>query len=48
MGHIRIDLFNTNNKWVEFELTNVNAFIIHVKFGLTSIDMIHILTRFVY
>ena len=45
MGHIRVDLPNTNNKWVEFWLVNVDTFIIRVGFGLTNIDMIHILTR---
>ena len=45
MDHIRVDLPNMNNKWVEFELTNVNMFIIRVGFGLVNIDTIHILTR---
>ena len=45
MGHIRIDQLNTNNKWVEFELTNIDIFIIRVGFGLMNIDTIHILTR---
>ena len=44
MGHIRVDLLNTNNKWVGFELANVDAFIIHIGFGLTNIDTIHTLT----
>ena len=26
MGHIRVNLPNTNNKWVEFELANVDKF----------------------
>ena len=42
----RIDLPNTNNKWVEFELANVNKFVIRVGFGLTNIDTIHILTQY--
>ena len=48
MGHIRVDLPNTNNKWVEFELANVDTFIIRVirvRFGLTNIDTIRTLTR---
>ena len=45
MGHIRVDLSNTNNKWVEFELVNIDMFIIHVGFGLMNIDTIRILTR---
>ena len=45
MGHIRVDLPNTNNKWVGFGLANVDTFIIHVGFGLTNVDTIHILTR---
>ena len=45
MGHIRVDLSNTNNKWVGFGLANVDTFIIHVGFGLTNIDTIHTLTR---
>ena len=44
MGHIRVDLPNTNNKWVEFELMNIDTFIIRVGFGLTNIDTIRILT----
>ena len=40
MSYIRIDLPNTNNKLVEFELENVNMFIIHVVFRLTNIDTI--------
>ena len=39
MGHIRIDLPNTNNKWVGFELMNVDTFIIRVGFWLTNVDM---------
>ena len=45
MGHICVDLPNTNNKWVEFGLANVDTFIIHVGFGLTIFDTIRILTR---
>ena len=45
MGHIRVDLPNTNNKWVGFELTNVDMFIIRVGFGFVNVDTIRILTR---
>ena len=45
MGHIRIDLPNTNNKCVGFGLANVNTFIIRVGFGLTNVDTIRTLTR---
>ena len=45
MGHIRIDLPNTNNKWIEFGLVNFNTFIICVGIGLANVDMIRILTR---
>ena len=45
MSHIRVDLPNMNNKWVEFELTNINMFIIRVGLELMNIDTIHILTR---
>ena len=45
MGHIRVDLPNTNNKWVGFGLVNVDTFIIRVGFGLTNVDTIRILTR---
>ena len=45
MGHIRVDPPNTNNKWVVFELANVDTFIIRVGFGLANVDMIHTLTR---
>ena len=48
MGHIRVDPSNTNNKWVGFELTNIDTFIIRVGFGLTNIDTIHTLTRFIH
>ena len=37
MGHIRIDLPNTNNKWIESRLENINMFIIHVGFGLINV-----------
>ena len=46
MSHICVDLPNTNNKWVEFELMNVDMFIIRIEFELTNIDMIYILTRY--
>ena len=46
MGHIRVDPSNTNNKWVEFGLTNVDTFIIRVGFGLMNVDTIHTLTRY--
>ena len=45
MSHIRVDLPNTNNKWVEFGLANVDTFIILVGFGLANVDTIRILTR---
>ena len=45
MGHICIDPPNTNNKLVEFELANVDTFIIRVEFGLMNVDTIRILTR---
>ena len=45
MGHIRVDLPNTNNKWVEFGLANIDTFIICVKFGFMNVDTIHTLTR---
>ena len=45
MGHIRVNLLNTNNKWVRFELANIDTFIIRVGFGFTNIDMIRILTQ---
>ena len=38
MDHIRVDLSNTNNKCVGFELTNVDTFIICVGFELTNVD----------
>ena len=38
MSHIRVDPSNTNNKWVEFELVNVDMFIIRVGFELANID----------
>ena len=44
MGHIRVDLFNTNNKWVEFWLANVDTFIIRVGFELVNVDTIRTLT----
>ena len=45
MSHIRVDPPNTNNKWIGFELANVDTFIIRVGFGLANVDAIHILTR---
>ena len=45
MGHIHVDLPNTDNKWVGFGLTNVDTFITRVGFRLTNIDMIHTLIR---
>ena len=45
MGHIRVNLSNMNNKWIEFELTNINTFIICIGFGLTNINIIDTLTR---
>ena len=45
MGHIRVDLPNTNNKLVGFGLANVDTFIIRVGFGLANVDTIRTLTR---
>ena len=45
MSYIRVDPPNTNNKWVEFELANIDTFIIRVGFGLTNVDTIHTLAR---
>ena len=45
MGYIRVDMSNTNNKWVEFGLANVDTFIILVRFGLANVDTIRTLTR---
>ena len=45
MSHIRVDLSNMNNKWVGFELANVDTFIIRVGFGLANVDTIRTLTR---
>ena len=45
MGHIRVDLPNTNNKWVGFGIANVDTFTICVEFGLANVDMIRTLTR---
>ena len=44
MGHICIDMPNTNNKWVQFGLSNVDMFIIHIGFGLANVDTIRTLT----
>ena len=48
MNHIRVDLPNRNNKLVEFELANIDRFIIYIGFGLTNVDTIHTLTRHEY
>ena len=48
MGHIYIDMPNTDNKWVEFGLANVDIFIIRIGFGLMNINAIHILIRYEY
>ena len=48
MSHIRVDLPNTNNKWVEFGLANINTFIIRVVFGLTNVDKIYTFIRYEY
>ena len=45
MGHIHVNLPNTNNKWVGFRLVNIDMFIIGVRFGLTNIYTIRTLTR---
>ena len=45
MGHIRVDLPNTNNKWVGFGLANADTFIICFGFGLTNVDMIRTLIQ---
>ena len=45
MSNIRVDLPNTNNKWVGFGLANVDTFIIRVGFGLANVDTIRTLTR---
>ena len=45
MVHIRVDLSNTNNKLIEFELANIDTFIIRVGFGLTNVDTIRTLTQ---
>ena len=44
MSHIHINLSNTNNKWVEFELANINTFIIRIGFGLANVNTVHTLT----
>ena len=41
MGHIRVNPSNTNNKWVEFMLANVDTFIIRVGFELANVDTIY-------
>ena len=45
MSHIRVDLPNTNNKWVGFGLANIDTLIIRVGFRLENIDTIHTLIR---
>ena len=45
MDQISVDLCNMNNKWVRFELANIDTFIIHIGFGMMNIDTIRILTR---
>ena len=45
MSHIRVDLSNTTNKWIEFGLANVDMFIIRVGFGLMNIDTIRTLIQ---
>ena len=37
-----------NNKWVEFELANVDTFIICIGFELMNVDTIHTLARYEY
>ena len=37
MGHIRVDLSNMNNKWIEFELANVDTFIIRTQVFPSSV-----------
>ena len=44
MNHIRVDMPNTNNKWVKFGLENVDMFIIRVGFGLANVNTICTLT----
>ena len=44
MSHIRVNLSNTNNKLIEFELTNIDIFIIYIRFELVDVDTIRILT----
>ena len=46
MSHIRVDLPNTNNKWVRFGLANVDTFIIRIGFALANVDTIRICTRY--
>ena len=48
MGYIHIDLPNKNNKWVEFELMNVDIFIIYIRFKLTNVNIIYILIQYKY
>ena len=43
MGNIRVDMPNTNNKWIGFGLANIDTFIIYIGFGLTNVNTIRIL-----
>ena len=45
MGNIRVDLPNTNNKWVGFKLANIDTFTIRVGFGLANVNTIRTLIR---
>ena len=47
MSHIHNDMLNTNNKWIDFGLTNINTFIIRVEFefGLANVDTIRTMTQ---
>ena len=47
MNHIYVDMSNTDNKFIRFRLTNINIFIIRIKFKLININMIHKLTIYV-
>ena len=40
MCHIRVDLLNTNNKWIVIGLVNIDTFIIRIGFGLANVDTI--------
>ena len=45
MNHILVDLPNTNDKWIGYELSNVDTFIIHIGFELINIDTIRTIIR---